>query len=154
MADQLSSEQISELREAYYLLARDKGGDGTITMRELGTVMRSLGEYPTDSELQDMMDSLVQDGSGKIDFPEFLTLMARRMQAATSEEEMKEAFRDLDKDGDGFISAAELCHAITSLGEELTDEEVDAIMADVGVDGKIGFKKKKKFVKMTTAESR
>lgn len=41
MADQLTEEQIAEFKEAFSLF--DKDGDGTITTKELGTVMRSLG---------------------------------------------------------------------------------------------------------------
>ncbi|KAB7506391.1 Calmodulin [Armadillidium nasatum] len=46
--------------------------------------------------------------NGTIDFPEFLTMMARKMKDTDSEEEIREAFRVFDKDGNGFISAAEL----------------------------------------------
>uniref|UniRef100_A0A3B3YEB5 EF-hand domain-containing protein n=1 Tax=Poecilia mexicana TaxID=48701 RepID=A0A3B3YEB5_9TELE len=42
MADQLTEEQIAEFKEAFSLF--DKDGDGTITTKELGTVMRSLGQ--------------------------------------------------------------------------------------------------------------
>ena len=42
-------------------------------------------------------------GNGEIDFPEFLTMMARKMKETDSEEEIKEAFRVFDKDGNGFI---------------------------------------------------
>lgn len=145
MADQLSNEQISEFKEAFSLF--DKDGDGTITTRELGTVMRSLGQNPTEAELQDMINEVDQDGSGTIDFPEFLTLMARKMQDSDSEEEIKEAFRVFDKDGNGFISAAELRHVMTNLGEKLTDEEVDEMIreADVDGDGQINYEE---FVKM------
>ena len=76
MADQLSNEQISEFKEAFSLF--DKDGDGTITTKELGTVMRSLGQNPTEAELQDMINEVDQDGSGTIDFPKFLTLMTKR----------------------------------------------------------------------------
>ena len=47
-------------------------------------------------------------GNGTVDFPEFLTLMSRKMKDTDSEEEIREAFRVFDKDGTGFISAAEL----------------------------------------------
>ena len=49
MADQLTEEQIAEFKEAFSLF--DKDGDGTITTKELGTVMRSLGQNPTEAEL-------------------------------------------------------------------------------------------------------
>ncbi|KAG8504857.1 Calmodulin-3 [Galemys pyrenaicus] len=120
-ADQLTEEQIAEFKEAFSLF--DKDGDGTITTKELGTVMRSLGQNPTEAELQDMINEVDADGNGTIDFPEFLTMMARKMKDTDSEEEIREAFRVFDKDGNGYISAAELRHVMTNLGEKLTDEE-------------------------------
>ena len=66
---------------------------GCITTKELGTVMRSLGQNPTEAELQDMINEVDADGNGTIDFPEFLNLMARKMKDTDSEEELKEAFR-------------------------------------------------------------
>ncbi|VDO06993.1 unnamed protein product, partial [Brugia timori] len=66
-----------EFKEAFSLF--DKDGDGTITTKELGTVMRSLGQNPTEAELQDMINEVDADGNGTIDFPEFLTMMARKM---------------------------------------------------------------------------
>lgn len=75
------------------------------------------------------------DGSGTIDFPEFLTMMARKMNSADSEEELKEAFRVFDKDGNGFISAAELRHVMTNLGEKLTDDEVEEMIREADIDG-------------------
>ena len=49
-AKSLTEEQIAEFKEAFSLF--DKDGDGTITTKELGTVMRSLGQNPTEAELQ------------------------------------------------------------------------------------------------------
>ena len=114
---------------------------------ELGTVMRSLGQNPTEAELQDMINEVDADGNGTIDFPEFLTMMARKMKDTDSEEEIVEAFKVFDKDGNGFISAAELRHVMTNLGEKLTDEEVDEMIreADVDGDGQINYEE---FVKM------
>ena len=78
---------------------------------------------------------LAVTGNGTIDFPEFLTMMARKMKDTDSEEEIREAFRVFDKDGNGFISAAELRHVMTNLGEKLTDEEVDEMIREADIDG-------------------
>ena len=65
-----------------------------------------------------------------------------------SKEEIREAFRVFDKEGKGFISASDLRHVMTNLGEKLTDEEVDEMIrkAKVVADGKVNFKE---FVRMT-----
>lgn len=52
---------VSEFKEAFSLF--DKDGDGTITTKELGTVMRSLGHNPTEAELQDMINEVDADGT-------------------------------------------------------------------------------------------
>ena len=57
------------------------------------------------------------------------------MKDTDSEEEIREAFRVFDKDGNGFISAAELRHVMTNLGEKLTDEEVDEMIREADIDG-------------------
>lgn len=108
---------------------------------------RSLGQNPTEAELADMINEVDADGNGTIDFPEFLTMMARKMKDTDSEEEILEAFKVFDKDGNGFISAAELRHIMTNLGEKLSDEEVDEMIreADIDGDGQINYEE---FVKM------
>merc|ERR1712232_125692 len=105
------------------------------------------GQNPTEAELQDMINEVDADGNGTIDFPEFLSLMARKMKDTDTEEELIEAFKVFDRDGNGFISAAELRHVMTNLGEKLSDEEVDEMVreSDVDGDGQVNYEE---FVKM------
>ena len=50
----------AEFKEAFSLF--DKDGNGVIVTKELGTVMRSLGQNPTEAELQDMINEVDADG--------------------------------------------------------------------------------------------
>lgn len=136
---QLTSENIAEYKDAFKLF--DKDQDGFITIDELESVMNSLGQFPTKSELKEMIDEVDSDGNGKIDFSEFLTMMARKMKESDVEAEYKDAFAVFDKDSDGFISAQELKEVMTSLGENPTDNYIKQLMtaADVNKDGRIDF---------------
>ncbi|XP_060523392.1 calmodulin-A-like isoform X2 [Cylas formicarius] len=129
----LSEDQVAEFKEAFMLF--DKDEDGTITMAELGVVMRSLGQRPTETELRDMVNEVDQDGNGTIEFNEFLQMMSRKMKEADGEEELKEAFRVFDKNNDGLISNIELRHVMTSLGERLSEEEVEDMIKEADLDG-------------------
>ncbi|XP_062961145.1 calmodulin-1-like [Cynocephalus volans] len=133
MADLLTEEQMAEFKETFFLLHKD--GDGAITTEEPGTVMRSLGQDPAEAELQDMINRVDADGNGTIDLPEYLTMMARKIKDMDSEEEILGAFRVFGKDSDVYISAAELRHVMTNLGEKPIDEEADGTIGKADIDG-------------------
>ena len=68
-------------------------------------------------------------------------MFQRHHRDVNNEAEIKEAFRVFDKEGNGYISAAELRHVLTNLGERLKDEEVDEMIreADLTGDGQINY---------------
>ncbi|XP_022171431.1 calmodulin-A-like [Myzus persicae] len=136
----LSEDQVAEFKEAFMLF--DKDHDGRITEAELGVVMRSLGQRPTETDLRGMVKEVDKDGNGSIEFDEFLLMMARKLKAADGEEEMHQAFRVFDKNGDGFITFDELKRVMCSIGERLTDEEIEDMIkeADLNGDKKIDYK--------------
>ena len=149
MAEQLTEEQMAEFKEIFFLF--DKDSEGTITTKELGTLMRSLDQNPTEAELQDMINEVDADGNGTLDFHEFLSLMTMKMKDHDTEEELKEAFRVFNPDGTGLISAAELRQVMVSLGEKYTDEEVDEMIREADLDGdeRISYEE---FVRMMMAK--
>jgi calmodulin len=145
MSDHLTEDKIAEFKEAFEIF--DKNKDGFITIKELGEIMKNLGQSPTDAELTDMINEVDVDGNGNIDFKEFLTLMARKMRDTDTEEELIEAFKVFDRDGNGLISATELKHVMVSLGEKITDEEVDEMIKEADFDGD-GYINYDEFVRM------
>ena len=64
--------------------------------------MRSSGKNPTEAELQDMINEVDADGNGTIDFPEFLSLMARKMKDTDTEQEFTSIMDDLPRINAGF----------------------------------------------------
>ncbi|KAL6043378.1 calmodulin-like 3 [Balamuthia mandrillaris] len=133
MVEQLSEEQIAEFKEAFSLF--DKDSDGKIKASELGTVMRSLGTSPTNAEVKEILSEMGKSANANIDFPEFLTIMARKLENNGTEEDVIAAFKVFDKDGAGTVSAAEIRHVITNIGETLSPEEADAMLKDAEIDG-------------------
>ncbi|KAF1804504.1 hypothetical protein V8B55DRAFT_1499840 [Mucor lusitanicus] len=145
MSDQLNEQQISEYRESFALF--DKNGDGAIDVEELGQVMRSLNQEPTNEELKDMINDVDSDNNGRIDFNEFLTIMSRMKGNDETENDLLEAFKVFDKDQDGSITQDELRSVMSNLGQKLSSQELDEMIkeADIDGDGKINYKE---FVKM------
>ena len=130
--DNLTDQQVIEFREAFQ--AFDKDGNGSITTKELGTVMRSLGQNLSEAEIKEMIDIVDEDKNGTIDFQEFLNLMARKMKIAGKEEELIDAFNILDKDGSGKISKYELRYIIMSIEPKIKGEEIEDIIKLIGID--------------------
>uniref|UniRef100_A0A3B1JUC8 Troponin C, skeletal muscle n=2 Tax=Astyanax mexicanus TaxID=7994 RepID=A0A3B1JUC8_ASTMX len=138
----LSEEMIAEFKAAFDMFDTDGGGD--ISTKELGTVMRMLGQNPSREELDAIIEEVDEDGSGTIDFEEFLVMMVQQLkedQAGKSEEELSECFRVFDKNGDGFIDREEFGDIMRSTGEPITEDEIDELMTDgdTNKDGKIDF---------------
>ncbi|XP_002733157.1 calmodulin-like isoform X2 [Saccoglossus kowalevskii] len=146
--DDLTEEQLSELKEAFSLF--DIDGDGTINAKELGTVLRSLGQNPTDKEVEEMIEEVDVDGSGSIEFPEFLMMMAGKFNETTTDKDLNDAFKIFDTENTGFISVDELKHLMTTMGERLSEEEMDEMVADANADseGKVNYEE---FVKLITS---
>ncbi|XP_002138728.1 neo-calmodulin-like [Drosophila pseudoobscura] len=135
----LSPEQIKEIREAFAVYDRDN--TGAITCRELGVVMRSLGQTPTEAELYDMIEEIDADNNGTIEFVEFLQMMSKNYQVLNKDESVRAAFEVFDRDADGFISAQEMKAVILSLGEKVNDQEFDEMFREVDLDndGQLSF---------------
>ena len=78
--DTEEEEEEEEIREAFHSF--DKNRANTITTEDFGTVLRSLGQNPTEEELEDMIKKVDTDGTGTISFPRFRTMMRKERRKA------------------------------------------------------------------------
>ncbi|XP_034070573.1 calcium-binding protein 5a [Gymnodraco acuticeps] len=151
---QLAEDEIEELREAFNEFDKDK--DGLISCKDLGNLMRTMGYMPTEMELIELSQNINMNLGGKVDFEDFVDLMAPKLLAETSGmigmKELKDAFKEFDTDGDGEITTEELRSAMGKLmGEHMSQREIDSIVkeADDNGDGTVDFEE---FVRMMSHE--
>merc|ERR1719199_599191 len=137
---EFTDDQKKEFRKNFNLF--DKKRTGSIPIADMGTVLRSLGQNPTEAELQALMEEVDKDKSGTIEFDEFVDLMSRTNKTQEQmEEEIKNAFLTFDADGSGFITREELIETLTTMGDPVDEETITGMIqeADVDGDGKINY---------------
>merc|ERR1719238_252491 len=131
----LSDEEIEEIREAFNLF--DTDGSGTIDPKELKSAMESLGFEAKNQTIYQMIGDIDKDGSGAIDFDEFLDMMTAKMSDKDSREDIQKVFNLFDDDASGKISMKNLKRVARELGETMTDAELLEMIerADTDNDG-------------------
>ena len=113
----------------------DKEQKGEIPTSLLGTVMKNLGHNLKPEQLAECIEAVDGDGSGAIDFDEFLALMAKKTKEAEDEMELREAFRVFDTKNLGVIDISDLKIIFKTLDPDMPDEEIDQIISEVDEDG-------------------
>lgn len=131
--ESLTADELATFQEAFTVF--DKNQDGTITTKELSTVMRSLGQNPTDAEVQDMINEVDVDGSGAIEFPEFCLMLAKKTEECDVENEIRGAFRVFDKERTGGIAVSEMRSILSNLPEKVSNEEIEEMLRTADRDG-------------------
>ncbi|TPX70558.1 hypothetical protein SpCBS45565_g01699 [Spizellomyces sp. 'palustris'] len=154
----LNEEQTREIKEAFDLF--DEDGSGEISGKEWRVAMRALGFEPSNDEVKRMLNEMDDNGSGTIDFEEFLGLMERRMADKYAREEMRKVFElftkpDLSiqrsrntartsplrtgtsvaKHPNQRISASDIRRVANLVGERLTEDEIKEMLEEADRDG-------------------
>eukprot|EP01117_Protostelium_nocturnum_P003041 TRINITY_DN13979_c0_g1_i1.p1 TRINITY_DN13979_c0_g1~~TRINITY_DN13979_c0_g1_i1.p1 ORF type:complete len:153 (-),score=50.78 TRINITY_DN13979_c0_g1_i1:78-536(-) len=134
----LTEDQVEEFKIAFDMF--DEGQVGYITKSDLKNVMDKNGVRAEGKVLDDMFKEADVTSAGKIGFPEFMSMMSRKMKLADSEEELLEAFKVFDPYGEGFIAEKELTDILTQQGDKLSKDELNEMLSVCCSDKKVSYK--------------
>jgi troponin C len=136
----LSQGQIDEFKQAFDIFDEDGGGD--ISTRELGRVMKLLGQSPTPDQLAQIIEEVDADGSGTIDFDEFLVMMVMQLNEESKGEEegvLRDCFHLYDVDGDNYIDYPEFKQSLerccADANPKIEEWEIQTLFADADKNG-------------------
>eukprot|EP01015_Nassula_variabilis_P000838 TRINITY_DN10464_c0_g1_i3.p3 TRINITY_DN10464_c0_g1~~TRINITY_DN10464_c0_g1_i3.p3 ORF type:complete len:165 (-),score=55.12 TRINITY_DN10464_c0_g1_i3:85-579(-) len=135
----MNEAKIAEIKEAFSFF--DKDGDGIVSTNNMGLLVRSLNQNPTNDEIENMIKDADPENTGKMDFPEFLRIMEKNMKDVDAEEELLDAFKIFDPGNKGFMDSAELRVIVTKMGEQFTEEEAEQMIreADPENTGRVSY---------------
>ncbi|KAI5783847.1 hypothetical protein DFH27DRAFT_271519 [Peziza echinospora] len=118
-------------KEAFALF--DKKGNQRVPASSLGDLLRACGQNPTCAEVDELVRGIKVD----FDFDSFLKILNRPngFREPGEPEEFVRGFQVFDKEMTGFVGVGELKYVLTSLGEKLTNEEVDELLKGMNIQG-------------------
>lgn len=136
----LTEEQLLEFKDAFSLF--DQVGDGKVDKSQVPGLLRSVGLNPLKQDLDKVKENLKSMREKRVTFEEFLPIyVTLAKKQAGSAEEFTEALKMFDRDGNGYISSAELRRMLTALGDKLTEAQAEHIVAMFETKGMIDYEK-------------
>merc|ERR1711962_188691 len=147
-----TEDQVEDFKEVFQLF--DTKGDGLIQVSQVGEVLRALGQNPTEGDVKKLVQSTKSGGGpdARVTFETFLPLLqaVSGKKITDTVDDFVEGLRHFDKEGNGRISAIELRHLLTGLGEKMSEEEVEQLIH--GKEDSQGNINYEEFVKMVLAQ--
>jgi calmodulin len=129
----LSETQTKSAQDAFKSF--DKKNEDKIKVGDIEPAMKRLGHTIKPDWLEKIEHMIDSEGTGYIAFEEFCSIVRKKMQDDEDERELREMFRILDKEKKGEVNTNELRWILKNLGDDLTEADIDDMIADVDTDG-------------------
>ena len=128
----LSEQEICELREAFNIF--DKYSDGAIALDKLILLLKSLKQNLTQNEIKELAETF---GNLKINFNQFLIIMAKRIQKKNIDEDkyFRSLFDVMDRNKNGKISIEEIKYLISHSNVDISEEDIKFLTKEADSDG-------------------
>ncbi|XP_029288154.1 dynein regulatory complex protein 8 [Cottoperca gobio] len=130
MAEAVVSDVHKKIRAVFE--AFDNESNNTVDVREIGTIIYSLGCFPTQADLHDLIAEVEKDHTGYIYLDNFLPVMTKVLLEhkfpPIPEDLLLQAFEVLDKEKKGYLEPEELTKYMTQEGELFSQEEMDEML--------------------------
>ncbi|AGO09880.1 AaceriAAL110Cp [[Ashbya] aceris (nom. inval.)] len=130
---ELLEEQKQEIYEAFSLF--DMNNDGYLDFHEFKVALRALGFEMDKRDILDIIDKYDTDGRRLISYDDFYLVVGEMILQRDPLDEIKRAFKLFDDDHTGKISIKNLKRVVKELGENLTDQELAAMIDEFDLDG-------------------
>jgi len=128
-AADFTAEQIEDFKEAFGLF--DRVGDNQVAYNQVADICRALGQNPTNKDVATILGKPSADdmANKRINFDAFLPMLKTVDSAPKGTyDDYVEGLRVFDKEGNGTVMGAELRIVLSTLGEKMTEQEIDALM--------------------------
>jgi calmodulin len=145
----LSEAQTNAAKDAFKSF--DKKNEEKIKVGDIEQAMKRLGHNIKPDWLEKIEHMIDSEGTGYIAFEEFCNIVRKKMQDDEDERELREMFRILDKEKRGEVNTNELRWILKNLGDDLTEADIDDMIADVDTDGS-GWVDYNEFYKLMTSD--
>uniref|UniRef100_A0A4W6FFD6 Myosin, light polypeptide 3, skeletal muscle n=1 Tax=Lates calcarifer TaxID=8187 RepID=A0A4W6FFD6_LATCA len=120
----------SQMQEAFGLF--DRIGDSQVAYNQVADIMRALGQNPTNKDVNKILGNPSADdmANKRLNFDAFLPML-KQVDALPkgTYDDYVEGLRVFDKEGNGTVMGAELRIVLSTLGEKMNEQEIDALMA-------------------------
>ena len=139
MFDNISSNKEKEFKNIFDKY--DSNKDGNVNSDELANILKAININVSDEEIKEIIEEIELEGNNEINFENFISIVNRREKDVDTKEEVLNAFKFFDKEGNGLININDLKYIMINVSKNLSEAEIDDMLkeADLDMDGFINY---------------